>query len=93
MSHLVKPRRIPSLCNQLYLPQNRITGDFLENRLTLYDLYSYNIKHNEKNGWDNTDGDNNGNSWNCGVEGETDDPEIEKLRRRMLVKLVLAFHG
>ncbi len=51
---------------------------------TLYDLYSYNMKHNEKNGWNNTDGDNNGNSWNCGVEGETDDPEIEKLRRRMV---------
>lgn len=51
---------------------------------TLYDLYSYNMKHNEKNGWNNTDGDNNGNSWNCGVEGETDDPEIENLRRRMV---------
>lgn len=51
---------------------------------TLYDLYSYNIKHNEKNGWNNTDGDNNGNSWNCGVEGETDDPQIEALRRRMV---------
>ncbi|MBD5556779.1 MAG: glycogen debranching enzyme [Roseburia sp.] len=51
---------------------------------TLYDLYSYNVKHNEKNGWNNTDGDNNGNSWNCGVEGETDDPQIKKLRRRMV---------
>ena len=51
---------------------------------TLYDLYSYNTKHNEKNGWGNTDGDNNGNSWNCGVEGETDDPEIKKLRLRMV---------
>ena len=51
---------------------------------TLYDLYSYNVKHNEKNGWNNTDGDKNGNSWNCGVEGVSDDPEIEKLRRRMV---------
>ena len=51
---------------------------------TLHDLYAYNMKHNEKNGWDNTDGDNNGNSWNCGVEGETDNPEIEGLRRRMV---------
>lgn len=51
---------------------------------TLYDLYSYNMKHNEKNGWNNTDGDNNGNSWNCGVEGETDDPAVEGLRRRMV---------
>lgn len=51
---------------------------------TLYDLYSYNMKHNEKNGWNNTDGDNNGNSWNCGVEGATDSAEIEGLRRRMV---------
>ncbi len=51
---------------------------------TLYDLYAYNTKHNEKNGWNNSDGDNNGNSWNCGAEGETDDPQIEGLRRRMV---------
>lgn len=51
---------------------------------TLYDLYSYSTKHNEKNGWNNTDGDNNGNSWNCGVEGDTEDPEIEGLRHRMV---------
>lgn len=51
---------------------------------TLYDLYSYNEKHNEKNGWNNTDGDNNGLSWNCGVEGETDDPAVMGLRRRLV---------
>ncbi len=51
---------------------------------TLYDLYSYNQKHNEKNGWNNTDGDNNGNTWNCGAEGETDDEEVNKLRRRLI---------
>lgn len=51
---------------------------------TLYDLYAYNTKHNEANGWNNTDGDNCGNSWNCGAEGETDDPQIEGLRRRMV---------
>ena len=51
---------------------------------TLYDLYSYNTKHNEANGWNNTDGDNNGNSWNCGCEGETDDPQVMELRRRMI---------
>ena len=51
---------------------------------TMYDLYSYNTKHNEKNGWDNTDGDNNGNSWNCGYEGETDDVEVNNLRRRLI---------
>ena len=50
---------------------------------TLYDLYSYNYKHNEANGWNNTDGDNNSNSWNCGAEGETSDKEINALRRRL----------
>ena len=43
---------------------------------TLYDLFSYNNKHNEKNGWKNTDGANDNNSWNCGAEGDTDNPEI-----------------
>lgn len=51
---------------------------------TLYDLYSYNEKHNEKNGWNNTDGDNNGHSWNCGAEGETNDPNVNGLRRRLI---------
>lgn len=51
---------------------------------TLYDLYSYTEKHNEKNGWNNTDGDNNGHSWNCGAEGETDDPNVNGLRRRLI---------
>jgi isoamylase len=49
---------------------------------TLNDLVSYNDKHNEANGENNRDGDNNNNSWNCGVEGPTDDPEINKLRER-----------
>ena len=51
---------------------------------TLCDLYSYNQKHNEANGWDNTDGTNDNNSWNCGVEGETDNPEVNALRFRMM---------
>lgn len=51
---------------------------------TLYDLYSYNEKHNENNGWDNTDGANDNRSWNCGAEGETQDPEVLKLRYRMI---------
>nr|WP_297708844.1 glycogen debranching protein GlgX [uncultured Butyrivibrio sp.] len=51
---------------------------------TLYDLYSYNGKHNEDNGWNNTDGANDNRSWNCGVEGETDNPDINKLRFRMM---------
>jgi glycogen operon protein len=49
---------------------------------TLNDLVSYNDKHNEANGENNQDGDNNNNSWNCGVEGPTDDPEINALRAR-----------
>src|ERR1700694_2020297 len=49
---------------------------------TLNDLVSYNDKHNEANGENNHDGDNHNNSWNCGVEGATDDPEINELRAR-----------
>lgn len=51
---------------------------------TMWDLFSYNQKHNEANGWNNTDGANDNNSWNCGVEGLTDDPEVNALRRRMV---------
>jgi isoamylase len=49
---------------------------------TLKDLVSYNKKRNELNGDNNTDGENNNQSWNCGVEGPTDDPEINELRER-----------
>ena len=55
---------------------------------TLRDLVSYNEKHNFANGEDNNDGDNDGKSWNCGVEGETDDEEINKLRRRQQKNLL-----
>lgn len=50
---------------------------------TLWDLYSYNQKHNEANGWNNTDGADDNRSWNCGAEGETQDEEILTLRRRL----------
>ncbi|MFW0787123.1 glycogen debranching protein GlgX [Gordonia sp. CPCC 206044] len=49
---------------------------------TLRDLVSYNEKHNEANGEDNRDGESHNRSWNCGVEGPTDDPEILALRSR-----------
>jgi isoamylase len=49
---------------------------------TLQDLVSYNQKHNEANGEDNRDGTDNNRSWNCGVEGPTEDPEINALRVR-----------
>ncbi len=49
---------------------------------TLHDLVSYNDKHNEANGEDGRDGADDNRSWNCGAEGETDDPEINALRAR-----------
>jgi isoamylase len=49
---------------------------------TLRDLVSYNSKHNEANGEDNRDGSDDNRSWNCGVEGPTDDPAVNELRRR-----------
>lgn len=61
---------------------------------TLRDLVSYNEKHNEANGEDNNDGESHNNSWNCGAEGETDDPVINALRaqqqRNMLATLLLS---
>jgi glycogen operon protein len=51
---------------------------------TLADLVTYNDKHNEANGEENRDGGNDNHSWNCGVEGPTDDPEINALRRRQI---------
>lgn len=51
---------------------------------TLNDLVSYNYKHNEQNGEDNRDGTDDNRSWNCGVEGSTDDPRIEGLRNRQV---------
>ena len=51
---------------------------------TLNDLVSYNDKHNEANGENNRDGSNDNLSWNCGVEGPTDDPAIEALRNRQV---------
>lgn len=51
---------------------------------TLYDLYSYNDKHNEDNGWNSSDGANDNRSWNCGAEGETKDPKVLSLRYQMI---------
>jgi isoamylase len=49
---------------------------------TLNDLVTYNEKHNEANGENNQDGEKNNQSWNCGVEGPTDDPKVNALRRK-----------
>jgi isoamylase len=51
---------------------------------TLNDLVSYDYKHNEANGENNGDGSNDNRSWNCGVEGPTEDPDVEKLRNRQV---------
>ena len=61
---------------------------------TLNDLVSYNEKHNEANGEDSRDGESHNRSWNCGAEGETDDPEVlqlrERQRRNFLATLMLS---
>lgn len=73
----------------LYIPEVRghnASVNFLNchDGFTLHDMYTYNVKHNEENNWNNTDGADDNRSWNCGIEGETSDPEINKLRRRMV---------
>ncbi|MGQ0466293.1 MAG: glycogen debranching protein GlgX [Sporichthyaceae bacterium] len=55
---------------------------------TLRDLVSYNDKHNEANGEDNRDGESHNRSWNCGAEGDTDDPEVLELRARQQRNLI-----
>lgn len=55
---------------------------------TLADLVSYNHKHNEANGEHNRDGESHNRSWNCGVEGPTDDPEIQELRHRQMRNII-----
>jgi glycogen operon protein len=55
---------------------------------TLRDLVSYDTKHNEANGEDNKDGNDDNRSWNCGVEGDTDDPAILALRARQMRNLL-----
>ncbi len=65
-------------------PEQSINFVTCHDGFTLNDLVSYDEKHNEANGEDNRDGDNDNRSWNCGVEGPTDDPEIERLRSRQV---------
>lgn len=87
LAHVVAERIAGS--HDLYDPVHRghnASVNFItcHDGFTLYDLYSYNKKHNEANGWNNTDGDSNNNSWNCGVEGDTDNEEVLKLRKKMM---------
>jgi isoamylase len=65
-------------------PGNSINFINAHDGFTLNDLVSYNTKHNEANGEGNRDGNNDNDSWNCGVEGETDDLAIDELRRRQI---------
>ncbi|MEO0310284.1 MAG: alpha-amylase family glycosyl hydrolase, partial [Gloeomargarita sp. DG02_3_bins_56] len=76
------------------IPNRTINFVTCHDGFTLYDLVSYNHKHNEANGEQNRDGSNDNYSWNCGWEGPTDDPEISALRvkqmKNFLVILALA---
>ena len=65
-------------------PEQSINFITCHDGFTLNDVVSYNEKHNEVNGEGNRDGHDYNLSWNCGVEGPTDDPEIERLRRRQI---------
>ncbi len=67
-----------------HLPINSVNFITCHDGFTLNDLVSYNDKHNEANGEDNRDGINDNLSWNCGAEGETEDPQIDALRRRQI---------
>ena len=71
-----------------HLPINSINFITCHDGFTLNDLVSYNDKHNEANGEGNRDGVNDNLSWNCGIEGPTDDPEVEGLRRRQIKNFV-----
>jgi isoamylase len=65
-------------------PEQSINFIACHDGFTLNDLVSYNSKHNEANGEGNRDGSDNNISWNCGIEGATDDPEIERSRNRQV---------
>ena len=71
-----------------HLPINSINFITCHDGFTLNDLISYNDKHNEANGEGNRDGVNDNLSWNCGIEGPTDDTEVEGLRRRQIKNFV-----
>jgi glycogen operon protein len=65
-------------------PEQSVNFVTCHDGFTLNDLVSYNQKHNEANGEQNRDGADDNRSWNCGVEGPTDDPAVEKLRNRQV---------
>ncbi len=65
-------------------PEQSVNFVTCHDGFTLNDLVSYNHKHNESNGESNRDGANDNRSWNCGVEGPSDDPAVERLRNRQV---------
>ena len=69
-------------------PEQTINFVTCHDGFTLNDLVSYDGKHNEANGEDNRDGNDQNLSWNCGVEGPTDDPAIDALRNRQVKNLL-----
>lgn len=69
-------------------PEQSVNFATCHDGFTLNDLVSYDRKHNEANGEENRDGSNDNLSWNCGVEGPTDDPAIEKLRNRQIKNIL-----
>jgi isoamylase len=70
-------------------PYNSINFVTCHDGFTLSDLVAYDHKHNERNGEDNRDGADDNNSWNCGVEGPTDDPDVLAMRRRLVKNFTL----
>jgi glycogen operon protein len=65
-------------------PEQSVNFVTCHDGFTLHDLVSYNDKHNAENGEDNRDGANDNRSWNCGVEGPSDDPAVERLRNQQV---------
>lgn len=99
LAHVVAERIAGS--HDLYDPVHRghnASVNFItcHDGFTLEDLYSYNEKHNQANGWKNTDGDNQNNSWNCGFEGETVNENVLNMRKKMkknAIAVLLASQG
>jgi len=71
-----------------HLPTNSVNFVNCHDGFTLWDMVSYNHKHNEANGEENRDGMDENFSWNCGVEGTTNDPEVMRLRKRQVKNAV-----
>ena len=71
-------------------PEQSVNFVTCHDGFTLNDLVSYNDKHNDANGEENRDGTNDNRSWNCGVEGPSNDPAVEKLRNRQVKNFLTA---